>query len=89
MRAMKTIAISVLGTQKDAHGGAGPARWDTWRPTIGLVQQESLPIDELHLILNKEFLPPTETLGDWMDRGLNEEKPTEQELRDDWGGLDS
>ena len=33
--------------------------------------------------------PPTETLGDWMDRGLNEEKPTEQELMDDWGGLDS
>ena len=53
---MKTVAISVLGTQKDAHGGAGPARWDTWRPTIGLVQQESLPIDELHIILNKEFL---------------------------------
>ena len=60
MRAMKTIAISVLGTQKDAHGGAGPARWDTWRPTIGLVQQESLPIDELHLILNKEFMPLAE-----------------------------
>ena len=60
MRAMKTIAISVLGTQKDAHGGAGPARWGTWRPTIGLVQQESLPIDELHLILNKEFMPLAE-----------------------------
>ncbi|MBQ3287927.1 MAG: RNA repair transcriptional activator RtcR [Kiritimatiellae bacterium] len=57
---MKTTAISVLGTQKDAHGGAGPARWDTWRPTIGLVQQESLPIDELHLILNKEFMPLAE-----------------------------
>ena len=60
MRAMKTTAISVLGTQKDAHGGAGPARWDTWRPTIGLVQQENLPIDELHLILNKEFMPLAE-----------------------------
>ncbi len=51
---MKTTVISVLGTQKDAHGGTGPARWDTWRPTIGLVQQEDLPIDELHLIFNKE-----------------------------------
>ena len=57
---MKTTVISVLGTQKDAHGGAGPARWDTWRPTIGLVQQESLPIDELHLIFNKEFTPLAE-----------------------------
>ena len=51
---MKTTVISVLGTQKDAHGGTGPARWDTWRPTIGLVQQEDLPIDELHLIFNRE-----------------------------------
>ena len=52
---MKTTAISVLGTQKDAHGGTSPARWNTWRPTIGLVQQEALRIDELHLILNEEF----------------------------------
>ncbi len=57
---MKTTVISVLGTQKDAHGGTGPSRWDTWRPTIGLVQQEDLPIDELHLILNKEFTPLAE-----------------------------
>lgn len=51
---MKTTVISVLGTQKDAHGGSGPSRWDTWRPNIGLVQQENLPIDELHLIFNSE-----------------------------------
>lgn len=53
---MKTTVISVLGTEKDAHGGTGPSRWDTWRPTIGLVQQEDFPIDELHLIFNKEHL---------------------------------
>lgn len=52
---MKTTVISVLGTQKDAHGGTGPSRWDTWRPTVGLVQQDELPIDELHLIFNSEF----------------------------------
>ena len=52
---MKTTAISVLGTLKDAHGGAGKARWDTWRPAIGLVQQEQLPIDELHIIFNKAY----------------------------------
>ena len=52
---MKTTVISVLGTQKDAHGGSGPSRWDTWRPTIGLVQQDELPIDELHLIFNSEY----------------------------------
>ena len=52
---VKTTVISVLGTRKDANGGTGPARWNTWRPTIGLVQQEALRIDELHLILNAEF----------------------------------
>ena len=51
---MKTTVISVLGTQKDAHGGTSPSRWDSWRPTIGLVQQDDLPIDELHLIFNRE-----------------------------------
>ena len=61
---MKTTVISVLGTQKDAHGGSGPARWDTWRPTIGLVQQEDLPIDELHLIFNKEHTPLAQRIKD-------------------------
>lgn len=54
-RMKKTTVISVLGTQKDAHGGTGPSRWDTWRPTVGLVQQDELPIDELHLIFNREY----------------------------------
>ncbi|MGN0844279.1 MAG: RNA repair transcriptional activator RtcR [Kiritimatiellia bacterium] len=52
---MKTTVISVLGTRKDAHRGSSPARWDTWRPTIGLVQQDGLPIDELHLIFSRQF----------------------------------
>lgn len=53
---MKTTVISVLGTHKDAHGGNKQSRWNTWRPTIGLVQQENLPIDELHLIIENEFI---------------------------------
>ena len=51
---MKTTVISVLGTQKDAQGGCGPGRWETWRPNIGLVQQDDLPIDDLHLIFDAE-----------------------------------
>lgn len=53
---MKNVAISVLGTQKDLHGGRSPARWDSWRPNIGLVSHEELKLDELHLILNREHL---------------------------------
>ena len=83
---MKTIAISVLGTQKDAHGGKGAARWNTWRPTIGLVQQVSLPIDELHLILNKEYLP----LAEQVKADINSVSPETKvvfdiiQLKDPW-----
>ena len=61
---MKTTVISVLGTQKDAHGGRGANRWDTWRPTIGLVQHETLAINELHLIFNLEYLPLAKLIRD-------------------------
>ena len=58
----KIVAISVLGTEKDAHGGPGPSRWDTWRPNIGLVQQGALPITELHLIFSKEHMKLAERI---------------------------
>lgn len=45
---MKTVALSFLGTQIDA--GKGPDRWNRWRPTIGLCQQDDLLIDRLELI---------------------------------------
>lgn len=83
---MKTTVISVLGTQKDAHGGAGPARWDTWRPNIGLVQQEELPIDELHLILNREY----KSLAERIRKDVNSVSPETNvvfdfiELKDPW-----
>ena len=82
----KTVVISVLGTQKDAHGGAGPSRWDTWRPNIGLVQQEELPIDELHLILNKEYMPLAERVKTDIASVSPETKVVFDiiELRDPW-----
>ena len=52
----KTTVIAVLGTQKDDRGGDGEERWNAWRPTIGLVQQDALPIDELHLVFDPEFM---------------------------------
>lgn len=38
-----------LGTTLDRNG-KGAARWNKWRPTIGLCQQPDLPIDRLELI---------------------------------------
>ncbi len=83
---MKTTVISVLGTQKDAHGGTGASRWDTWRPTIGLVQQEDLPIDELHLIFNRSF----QNLADRIKADITSVSPETRvvfdiiELKDPW-----
>ena len=46
---MKTVAISILGTVLDRRG-KGEKRWDKWRPTISMCQQEDLVIDRLLLI---------------------------------------
>ncbi|QXH57168.1 RNA repair transcriptional activator RtcR [Pseudomonas maumuensis] len=43
------VAIGFLGTTLDRNG-KGAARWNKWRPTIGLCQQPDLPLDRLELI---------------------------------------
>ncbi len=45
----KTVVIGFLGTQLD-YGGKGAARWDKWRPSVGLCQQENLVIHRLELL---------------------------------------
>jgi transcriptional regulatory protein RtcR len=45
----KTVAIGFLGTQLD-YAGKGAARWEKWRPTVGLCQQDDLLIDRLELL---------------------------------------
>lgn len=45
----KNVAIGFLGTQLD-YGGRGLARWQKWRPTVALCQQENLVIDRLELL---------------------------------------
>lgn len=50
----KTVALGISGSTKDA---ASPAtRWDQWRPTIGLCQQDDLVIDRLELFYQRRFV---------------------------------
>lgn len=49
MKAKKTVAIGFLGSTLD-RVGKGAARWQKWRPTVGLCQQQDLLIDRLELI---------------------------------------
>jgi transcriptional regulatory protein RtcR len=44
-----TVVIGFLGTQLD-YAGKGSARWEKWRPTVGLCQQEDLLVQRLELI---------------------------------------
>lgn len=51
---MKTTAISILGTNLDQRG-RGPKRWDKWRPTVSLCQQDDLIIDRLIILHEPNF----------------------------------
>lgn len=51
---MKTVLISLLGTTLDLKG-KGNKRWENWRPSISLCQQEDLIIDRFELLHGKNF----------------------------------
>jgi len=83
--ARKTVVIGFLGTVLD-FGGRGQQRWQKWRPTVGLCQQDGLRVHRLEL------------LHDARNRGLaskikqdiasvspeTEVRSVEIELRDPW-----
>lgn len=50
----KTVAIGLLGSTLD-NTGKGIQRWERWRPTVSLCQQEDLLIDRFELLYQKEF----------------------------------
>ena len=48
MQKKRTVVIGFLGTQLDS--GKGSARWEKWRPSIALTQQEDLVVDRFELL---------------------------------------
>ncbi|MEO1576983.1 MAG: RNA repair transcriptional activator RtcR family protein, partial [Pseudomonadota bacterium] len=60
---MKTVAISLLGTNLDRRGGQ-KRRFDTWRPNVALCQQEDLLVDRLELLFDPRFSRTAEKLKD-------------------------
>ncbi len=47
-QARETVVLGMLGTTLDT--GRGPKRWERWRPTVGLCQQEDLVVHRLELL---------------------------------------
>ena len=46
----KTVVLGFLGTVLDFAGKRGIQRWDKWRPSVGLCQQEDWVIDRFELL---------------------------------------
>ncbi len=44
----RTVIIGFLGTTLDV--GKGPQRWERWRPSVGICQQEDLVVSRLELL---------------------------------------
>src|SRR5688572_29391320 len=45
---MKTVVIGFLGSTLD--NGGRPNRWDKWRPSVAICQQEDLVVDRFELL---------------------------------------
>ncbi len=45
---MKTVVIGFLGSVLDSGGGQG--RWEKWRPSVSICQQEDLVVDRFELL---------------------------------------
>ena len=67
---MKTIAISLLGTTLDRRGRE-KKRWDKWRPTVSLCQQEDMLIDRMELL----FQPSYQRLADQVTEDIKRISP--------------
>jgi transcriptional regulatory protein RtcR len=70
---MKRVAVSLLGVSLDAAGKAS-SRWEKWRPTVSLCQQEDLLIDRLELL----YPPKAEGLASTVARDIGSVSPETQ-----------
>ncbi len=52
MASKKFVTLGLLGTQLDR--GIGPRRWESWRPTVSLCQQEDLLVSRLELLHDRK-----------------------------------
>jgi len=61
MPAKKLVILGLLGTQLDR--GAGPRRWEGWRPSVSLGQHEDLLVDRLELLHDRRGTSLAETVA--------------------------
>ena len=69
MTSKKRVVISLVGTVLDAKEGS--TRWEKWRPTVSIFQQEDLLVDRLELLRQKKF----QRLADLVDQDVRHVSP--------------
>ena len=81
----KSVVIGFLGTQLD-YTGKGSARWEKWRPTVALCQQEDFVVDRLELIHDARSRGLAERVGNDIASisPETEVRRVEIELRNPW-----
>lgn len=81
---MKRVVIGLLGTTLDS--GAGPRRWERWRPSVSLFQQEDLLANRFEMLYTKRF----QSLADLIKQDISSISPETTvnlhriELEDPW-----
>src|SRR5262249_51621210 len=51
--AKEIVVIGMLGSSMD--GGDGPERWDRWRPSVAVCQQEDLVVKRFEVLYQKRY----------------------------------
>src|SRR4051812_29789514 len=78
------VVIGLLGTTLD--WGTGPERWESWRPSVCLCQQEDLIITRFELLHGRKFTKMAERIAEDI-RGISPETTVRQhlvEVEDPW-----
>ena len=81
----KNVVIGFLGTQLD-YAGKGGARWERWRPSVGLCQQEDLIVHRFELLHDARSQSLAERIAGDIARVSpeTEVRHVDVELKDPW-----
>ena len=61
MERKKRVVLGLLGTVLDA--GHGPGRWEKWRPTVSICQQEDFLVDRFELLHSRQATKLAESVA--------------------------
>ncbi|WP_375772369.1 RNA repair transcriptional activator RtcR [Archangium gephyra] len=83
-RTRETVVFGMLGTTLDM--GRGPKRWEKWRPTVGLCQQEDLLVHRFELLALPGHAELMQTVQEDIAQVSPETqvRPTELHIRNPW-----